>query len=433
MLISWFQSRRRNVFYGWWIVGAALVTMTLSMGLFYNGFGFYFEPMRRQFQWSRTVLSGAFSFSRLESGFLGPIEGYLIQRFGPQKVMLVGFIIFALGFVLLSQVNSVLTFYMAFAVMALGSGIAGFSAVVASINNWFRRNRGKALGTAMLGLGLGGVIFSPVLAGSVSHFGWQKTALGSALLLLILGIPLSRVVRFSPEPYGYLPDGDKPCEKDSDSDSLPEQGKRNAIPVQQYGNDFTVREALRTPAFWLMSTGHALALVVISSIGLHQVPFMETDLGFSKASAAQVLVVLSGVAMLSQPVGGFLGDRYSKELLAAATLVGHCVAMLLLAAADSYSQMMLYAVIQGMAWGIRGPILTSMRGDYFGRKSFAIIMGFSQVIMMLGMIVGPIFIGFMADNYSYKLGFFIIGVVVGAGSVLFLFTKKPQPKAQPIS
>ena len=430
MLISWFQSRRRNVFYGWWIVGAGLFSMTLSSGLFYNGFGFYFEPMRQQFQWSRTVLSGAFSLSRLESGFLGPVEGYLIQRFGPQRVMLVGFIIFALGFVFLSQVNSILTFYLAFLVMALGSGFAGFSAVVASLNNWFRRNRGKALGSAMLGLGLGGVIFSPGLAWSISLFGWEKTALGSALVLVALGIPISLIVRYSPEPYGYLPDGDRPSDKTPTPESSSKRDKAMGVPREQYVHDFTVWEALSTPAFWLISTGHALALVVISSIGLHQVPFMETDLGFSRGSAAQVLVVLSGVQMLSQPIGGFLGDRYRKENLAAVTLLGHCVAMLLLATADSYSQMMLYAVIQGTAWGIRGPILTALRGDYFGRKSFAVIMGFSQMIMMLGMIVGPIFTGYMADYYSYKLSFLIIAVAVGAGSVLFLFTKRPQPKAR---
>ena len=177
-----------------------------------------------------------------------------------------------------------------------------------------------------------------------------------------------------------------------------------------------------------MSTGHALALVVISSISLHQVPYMETDLNLSRGSAAQVLVVLSGVMMLSQPVGGFLGDRYPKQYIAAATLLGHCAAMLILASADSFAHLMLYAVIQGLSWGTRGPILTAMRGDYFGRRSFAMIMGFSQMVMMVGMIIGPLFTGYMADNFSYSRGFIIVAVAVGVGSLLFLVMKKPQPR-----
>ena len=171
MIVGWFLAQPRKLFYGWWIVGAGLVSMMLSSGLFFNGFGFYFEPIRSQFGWSRTAISGAISLSRLESGLLGPFEGYLIQRFEPRKVMFVGFIVFAVGFVILSQVSHIATFYAAVLIMALGSGLAGFAAVVAAINNWFRRNKGKAFGISMLGLGLGGVIFSPLLAWLIYEYG----------------------------------------------------------------------------------------------------------------------------------------------------------------------------------------------------------------------------------------------------------------------
>ena len=107
--------------------------------------------------------------------------------------------------------------------------------------------------------------------------------------------------------------------------------------------------------------------------------------------------------------------------------------MLILASADSFAHLMLYAVIQGLSWGTRGPILTAMRGDYFGRRSFAMIMGFSQMVMMVGMIIGPLFTGYMADNFSYSRGFIIIAVAVGVGSLLFLVMKKPQPRTPKIT
>ena len=370
-------------------------------------------------------MSGAVSLSRLESGLLGPLEGYLIQRHGPQRVMLVGFVVFALGFAFLSQANNIFVFYVAILVMALGSGLAGFAAVVASINNWFRRNRSKAFGISMLGLGLGGVIFSSLLAWSIAEFGWELTAFASGVLLLVLGLPISQVVRYSPEPYGYLPDGDKPEEEaESPTDEKP---RRRLTPPSE--EDFTWREALRTPAFWIISVCHALALVAISATGVHQVAYMEEDLGLSGASAALVVVVLSSVMMVCQPVGGFLGDRYSKRHIAAVCLLGHGVAMVLLAMATGFGSLMVYAVVQGLAWGTRGPIITAMRGEYFGRKDFALINGYSQVVMMMGMIVGPLLAGFMADNYSYSSGFLIIAGMVGAGSVLFLVMRKPIKKS----
>ena len=424
MIVGWFLAQPRKLFYGWWIVGAGLVSMTLSSGLFFNGFGFYFLPIQSQFGWSSTAMSGAVSLSRLESGLLGPLEGYLIQRYGPQRVMFVGFLVFALGFALLSQSTHIVTFYAAILVMALGSGLAGFAAVVAAINNWFRRNRSKAFGISMLGLGLGGVIFSSLLAWSIAEFGWQNTALFSGALLLILGIPISRMVRFSPEPYGLLPDGDDPNEEaESTTD-----GKGRRRPVPSLDEDFTWKEALQTPAFWIISVCHALALVAISATGVHQVAYMEEDLGLSGARAALVVVVLSTVMMLCQPMGGFLGDRYSKKHIAAICLLGHGVAMVLLAMATGFGFLMIYAVVQGLSWGTRGPIITAMRGDYFGRKDFALINGYSQVIMMMGMIVGPLVAGFMADNYSYRGGFLIIAAMVGLGSILFLIMRQPTKK-----
>ena len=425
MIVRWLVAQPGRIFYGWWIVGAGLVSMTLSSGLFFNGFGFYFLPIQTQFGWSSTAMSGAVSLSRLESGLLGPIEGYLIQRYGPQRVMLVGFVVFALGFVLLSRSTHIVVFYAAILVMALGSGLAGFAAVVAAINNWFRRNRTKAFGISMLGLGLGGVIFSSLLAWSIAAFGWQVTALASGALLIILGLPIAQLVRFSPEPYGYLPDGDDPKELARAQAEAQKSGTASRRIPPPDDEDFTWKEALKTPAFWIISVCHALALVAISATGVHQVAYMEEDIGLTGAQAALVVVVLSTVMMLCQPMGGVLGDRYSKKHIAAICLLGHGVAMVLLAMATGFGFLMVYAVVQGLSWGTRGPIITAMRGDYFGRKDFALINGYSQVIMMMGMIVGPLVAGFMADNYTYQGGFYIIAGMVGFGSILFLIMQKP--------
>jgi MFS family permease len=299
-----------------------------------------------------------------------------------------------------------------------------------SINNWFRVKRARAVGFAMLGMGLGGVIFPPLLVFGFDNFSWRTVSLASGIFVVTAGVIVSRVVRHHPEPYGYLPDGGRsntirrpiPASKRAAA-----AGSRPRDVPTEY--DFGIVEALKTRAFWMISIGHAQALLVVSALILHQVPYLETELGFSRASAASVVMVLAAVNMFGQMAGGFLGERFPKNYVAAATIAGHSVALFVLATADSYSQVMVSAVIQGLAWGVRSPVITSMRGDYFGRKSFAVIMGSSQGIAMLGMIVGPLLGGYFADHFSYSLGFKVIAAFTAPGFLLFVFLRNPQPKA----
>ncbi len=422
MLVAWVLSRIRGTFYGWWVVVGGMISIAISSGLFMHGFQFYFEPMRRQFGWSRTLISGAYSLSRVESGFLGPLGGYLVQRFGSRIVMAGGFMILALGLVLLSMTRNVPMFYAAFLVLSVGSGLAAWTPVVPALTNWFRRKRAMAVGLTMMGMGFGGIVVAPTVSIFINNFSWDKTALGCGIFAAIVGLPLASIMRYSPEPYGYLPDGDTPDDKASEGS---EGAQRSSSVDQEF--DFSVKEALRTPAFWLMSIGHSVSLLVISTLSLHMVPYLETDLGFTAGRAATAVIAVNGFLMAAQPVGGFLGDRLPKHYIVAGTMLGHASALLLLATADGFSQVILASAIQGMSWGIRGPVITAMRSDYFGRKNFPMIQGYSHLVLMVGQIVGPLLAGYMADYYSYSAGFKIIAAMTAAGMFLFLMLRNPQP------
>ena len=367
------------------------------------------------------MLSGAYAVSRIQSAGMGPLIGYLIQKFEPRKVMTVSFIFFGLGFILLSQTNSVLTFYVFFLILSTGADPPGFLSVMASINNWFSSNRSKAIGFAMLGLGIGGIIFPPILAYGLDNFSWRATSFVCGIFIMVVGAGTSQLVRFNPEPYGYLPDGVSKIKALNTSESNLRQGiTDHAAP------EVDLRGAIKSKAFWIISIGHAQALLVISSASLPQLPFKEIELGFSRNTAAQIVMALTAVNMFGQMYGGFLGDQLPKNVLAAVTLVGHSLAMVILSISDSYFFVIIYAVCQGLSWGVRTPVLTSMRGDYFGRGSFAMIMGCSQGIAMLGMVLGPLVVGYLADNYSYAAGFNAVAILTAPGAILFLLLKKPE-------
>lgn len=152
------RKARHGIFFGWWIVAAGFFIQFLNGGLLFHAFSAYVLPLQGDFGWSRGQLSGAFSMARAESGILGPVQGWAIDRFGPRAVMRIGILLFAGGFIFFSRIDSLLTFYLAFGLMALGSSLGGFMPLATTVTNWFERKRAMSLGIMMTGMSVGALI-----------------------------------------------------------------------------------------------------------------------------------------------------------------------------------------------------------------------------------------------------------------------------------
>ena len=405
------------MFFGWWIVGAAVFIQFLHGGLLFQAFGAYFVRLQQEFGWSSASLSWSFSLLRVESGLLGPFQGWLIDKFGPRAVLAVGLVIFAIGFMMLSWVDSLLEFYLAFVVIAIGSGLGGFLTLFVTVSNWFRRRRATALALSQTGASIGG-IFVPVVALSLIHFGWQTTAFASGVIILVVGLPLVPIFRTRPQLYGMIPDGRRYERPPADS--------RAAMVQVEPEREFTAREALRTPAFWFISLGHGSALFVVGAIMVHVIPHLVQKLDVSLETASAVITVITTAQIAGLVSGGILGDRMDKRLIAAACMLGHTVALMGIAFADSMWLVYVFAVIHGLSWGARGPLMGAIRADYFGLKAIGTIMGLSSLIVTIGNVFGPVFAGWMADvQGDYQLGFVILAAMTGVGTVFFLASKRP--------
>ena len=403
-----------RVFYGWWIVLSSASIQLLAGLLFMQSFGAYVAQLERDFGWSKAVLAGAYSLTRIESGLLGPLQGYLCDRYGPRAVLITGTILFALGFFVLSQVETVLTFYLAFVLIALGSSLGGFASLMVAIVNWFERHRSKAVAVSQIGYAIGGLSV-PLVVISLEFLGWRTTAAVSGGVILLLGLPMCLVIRHRPSAYGQVKDGIY---------QLPHEPVRGSGVVEL---DMTVSQAVRTPAFWLLSVAHSLSLLTVSSVAVHLYPHLTTGLGYSPLAAGFTISMMTGCQLIGQIVGGVLGDRFQKRVICAVCLIAHAAGMLSVAYASNFGFVLAFAVLHGCAWGTRGPLMISMRADYFGARSFGIITGFSGLIVMLGMSTGPLLSGFLADmTGSYRLGFTVIAATGLLGSVLFLLAKRPR-------
>ena len=422
------RARRGNIFYGWWIVSAGIGVQVLLTGLLMQAFGVYVSVLQADFGWSKTALSGAFSLQRIESGLLGPVQGWLLTRYGPRNVMRVGLVMFGIGFLLFSRIDSIVEFYLVFMLMAIGGSLGGFMAVITSLVNWFDRKRSTAMGIAYTGLSLGGLVV-PLVAWSLDSMGWRTTATISGMLVLVLGLPLTQLVRTRPEDYGEYPDGVDPATRRAQRAAAGDDSEEEEEP------EFTAREALRTRAFWFISLGHGVAVLMVSAVMVHLVVDLNEELGYSLQTAALVVALMTLLQTFGQVGGGFIGDRFDKRLLLTLTMLGHGSAIIVLAFATNYLMVLFFAIVHGIAWGVRGPILHSYRAECFGRASFAQVLGFSSMIVMFGMTLGPIFAGYLADETGdYQLAFLILGIVACLGSLLFAFATKPTPPAgQPVA
>jgi MFS family permease len=392
----------------------------MQSGLFMQAFGSYSVLLQRDFGWSATTLSIAFAMTRAESGILGPLQGWMIDRFGPQRVIQVGLVMMAAGFIAFSQMQTLTQFFIFYLLMAVGASLGGFLAVTTSIVNWFQRYRSRALATSQTGFAIGGAMV-PLLVFFLETFGWRETAFGSGILVLLIGLPLSLVIRHRPADHGEHPDGISPEEIAADTSY---QASTDVTEV-----DFTAGQAMRTRAFWMISLAHSASLLVVGSLMLHLPLYLTgegVDMSLQKASF--VVGALPLMQFAGQAFGGIYGDRINKRLIVFSALLGHATALLVLTYAVNDLMIWAFVPLHGLAWGVRGPILQSMRADYFGPTHFGTIMGFSSMIMMIGMITGPLLAGFMFDRTgAYTAGFTILAIAAGLGSVFIYLATPPAP------
>jgi MFS family permease len=402
------------VFYGWWIVGAGFCLELLIGALMFHAYGAYAVKLREEFGWSKTLLSAAFAMARAESGIFGPLQGWMTDRFGPRVLIRTGMTIFGVGFLLFSFIGGPVTFFLTFFMMAVGSSLGGYMPIGVAIVSWFRRRRALALSISSCGMSAGGILVQFV-ALALTHWGWRWTAFASGGVILVLGILLAQVVRHRPEPYGFVPDGITAADAPTDAP------RRRSV-------NFTAGEAVRTRAFWCISLGHGAALLVVSAVMVHLIVHVTERLGYSLQQAATVLAMVTVVQLVAQLSGGWAGDRFSKRLICVGCMMAHAAGLVLLAHATAFWMLLAFAIIHGAAWGIRGPLMSALRADYFGAASFGMISGISSMVLMVGMMGGPLVAGILADRTgSYVPGFHILAALAAAGSVAFVFATPPQP------
>jgi MFS family permease len=412
-----------RIFYGWWIVAIGCVQDAVKGGLFNTGFTLYFLPVLTELNLSRAATSLPFSLSRLEAALGAPFVGYLIDRFDVRVMLVAGTLLAGLGLILLSLTHSYLLFLLVF-IGPLSFGFqAGFNqATLAVVAHWFRRKRGLAMAIVQTGQAIGGVLIFPLVALAVLKLGWRTAAVLSGLAVLTL-LPLVLFIRRSPESMGLLPDGDR----------SPAQGQHASpsglTPPLDDTREFTTREALRTPTFWLLAAFHGLRNVPYAGVTVHLVPLLVWK-GLDEPAAAFYVGLTALATVVSRPLTGWLGDRQSKQMIGAVGVLLGAAGLAVLAYGDgAWWALVLFAVLFSFGDGVNS-VTWALVGDVFGRAHFATIRGWISMFQSFASMPAAVYTGWVYDRtQSYTQALIAFVICYGAAAIVLWLVPDPTRPA----
>ncbi len=409
--------RINTLYFGWRMVGVGAVLRVLGGGLYFYGFSVFFLPLSQDLGLSRAATSLVFSLARAQGAFEGPLAGYFMDRHGPRPLMIMAILCAGIGHMLLAGVTSyvmLLLVYMGVVSLAFHAGFMDAPMLIA--NTWFIRQRTMAMALISGSIGIGGFIFTPLLSMAVHTYGWRPAAFACGIAFIVIGLPLALLVRRSPESMGLQPDGDPAPTARFDADGGAISNSEDA--------DFTLRQALRTSAFWFITAATAIRVIVLSAVNVHYVALMVWT-GMTPQRAAIFLAAQAFMALPSHILFGWLGDKMNKPRLMAGCMLSALAAMILLGVAKSEWAILLFTALFSTVESTF-PVNWSTVGDYFGRKNFAKIRGSMSFVSTWGSVIGPVAAGYVYDRtQSYELLIWTSAALLLVASGLYAMVRRP--------
>lgn len=416
--------RRPFAFYGWYIVGVALVAQFVAVGTQTYASTVFLKPMTQDLGWTRSEFSAVQTVSTFVMGVVGFGLGAMIDKRGPRPLMLVGGLICGAALIGTSRVNNLWEFYLARGVaQTVGNALLGNLVVNVTISKWFIARRGMAVAVASSGVSLGGVLMTPLVSHIVDAWGWRDAWIALGVLVWALIIPSAMIMRRAPEDFGLYPDGLEP--EAAAALSATKKKLSSASEIQ-----WTRPEAIRTNTIWLIILAYGIANIGIGALLLHLVPFL-TDHGWTRSQASWIYSIQAWVALVSKPVWGVLMDRVHPRYLSAGGFVVAAVGVLAILAAvhgsDSWIPISAAMALWGLGIGGTIPLQETVWANYFGRTHLGRIRSVAMPFSIIFGAGGPLLAGELYDRSgSYTLAFCLFAAFWIIGFFLILLARPPR-------
>lgn len=409
----------KKIFYGWWVVLATSLIHFWGAGTFYYGFTVFFNPIVNEFGWTYAATSFASSLRSIEGGIAAPLIGFAADRYGARRLLLVGSIFSGIGFICFSQINSLWSFYLVFFFLSIGSSfllpVPGWTAVA----NWFERKRGTAMGLLSSAVGISGVLIYGI-NWLLEIYGWRSLLIIIGIGMWVIGIPSALIVRNSPETYSLPPGGDKP------TGTFLDKPKDHAERETLHREGFSLSQALRTRAFWLVGLAVTISGSALHAVVVHIMPYF-ISVGFTREKASFVAALLVLVSIAGRLGLGWLSNRMNTRHLIAFGFLLQAFGLLFLARLETLREAILFIIFFGPGYGAVITLRLALQAEYFGRKAFGSIQGATFTIIVMGSMASPVLTGLVYDFHgSYRMAWLVLGALVLVGVLLALSARPPQ-------
>ena len=380
-----------------------------------NSFGVFFKPLLGEFGWTRAATAGAFFTHSVVHGVLLIASGRLCDRFGPRLILTISGFFLGLGFLLMSQVQSIWQLYLFYGVvLALGKS-GSYVPMASTVARWFVKRRGLMTGIVLATSSLGETILPPIVGLLILAHAWRTSYVIIALIALVPTILGAQFLKRDPTQMKQLPYGAKEAETE-------------AITSKTKG--LSLREAIRTSQFWLISAIAAASAFGVGTILVHIVAH-ATDVGFSITGAANVLAVVGGLSVIGRLTMGSTADRIGSKPALIIVCILEAAPLFLLAGANEPWMLYLLAGIFGLAYGGFPSLHPLIFAELFGLSSLGVILGLSILAVSIGLGIGSFTSGRIFDiTGSYSLAFLVSGVVMVIGLIAALLLKPTRTQGE---
>jgi MFS family permease len=397
-------------FYGYLIVGASLLIMSIMWGGYY-AFGVFFKPVLNEFGWTKAMTSGAFSLASILNGLLTIAAGRITDKFGPRMVMTVCGLFLGLGFMLMSQMRDIFHLYLFYGIF-IGVGMSGsFIPLTSTVARWFSKRRGLMTGIVTAGTGIGALIGPPVASRLISIYGWRTSYFilgGISLLTVVLS---AQLIKRDPKQVGRVPYGENQIE----------EGRWN-LRVE----GFSLREAVHASQFWIFCmTGFCYGYCVFA-IMVHMTPH-AIESGIPAIRAANILATIGGLAILGKVLLGRAGDIVGNRRTLMLGFILMSVALIGLVSAKIGWMLFLIAGLFGFAYGGIAVSHSPLVAELFGLRSHGLIFGVFAVSVSWGAATGPFLTGYLFDvTNSYQMAFLLCAIIGLTGILSAVFLRQSR-------
>jgi len=409
-----------RIFYGWYIIAIGMAGAFLAAGTSQLFMSIMLKPLTAEFGWSRTAATGAITTGSIAAGLLSLLFGKLADRYGPRVLATAGALVTAGVYASMAKFVNLWQFYLFFVIGRIVStnAVAGVVLRTAAVN-WFRRFRGRVLGFLTMSTPLGSSILVISAQLIMEHHGWRTVFILLAFAMVFLQVlPAAIILRRRPEDLGLLPDGISGPPADSIS--------RKQRPVKEEFS-WTLGEAIRTPALWLLIIGNIAAPAVGAGTSFHLVAYY-TDIGINATVAVGAISIFALTGAVANVVWGFLSERLPERFLASAVMILTGAAILYLQTVRTIAGTFIFATFFGLTCRGESTLFNVILAQYYGRGSFGAISGFVLPFHMLGLGFGPMVSSISFDltgSYKFVFNLYVMVAVITAG--LLLLAKKPVP------